>query len=99
VLVGTLALTSVLSGCASGTLNRLPDGTYERESIASKEQRAADALRREGAAGAAREAQKRSEATQENERKNAASTFFTDLFYVLLSIFADRPLSGRVTTP
>jgi hypothetical protein len=98
VFIGSLACTAALSGCSSGTLDRLPDGTYERESIASKEQRTADALRREGAAGAAREAQRRAEATQEIERKNATSTFFTDLVYMLYSIFANRPPSGRVTT-
>jgi hypothetical protein len=85
-----MAYALLIAGCAGGTLQRLPDGTYERESVATKEQRTADALRRDGAGEAARDAQKRADRALEEERRSPVTTFFTDFLYMLLGIAVDN---------
>jgi broad specificity phosphatase PhoE len=85
-----LAYALLLAGCAGGTLQRLPDGTYERESAATKEQRTADALRRDGAGEAARDAQKRADRALEEERRSPATAFLSDLLYMLLGLAVDN---------
>ena len=89
-LLVILACTLSLAGCAGGTLERLPDGTYERESTATKEQRTADALRRDGSREAARDAQKRADRGLEEEARNPGVTFFADFLYMLLGLAVEN---------
>jgi hypothetical protein len=94
-----LALVLCLSGCAGSTLTRLPDGTYERQSRSTIEQRAADELRRAGASTEAREGQKRADKSLEEERKSPGSTFFADLLYSLFGVVLEARSGGGAGRP
>ncbi len=85
-----LAISCLFTGCAGQTLQRFPDGTYERESTAAKEQRTADALRRDSASEAARDAQKRADRALEEERRSPGSNFFLDFLYMLFGIAVEN---------
>jgi hypothetical protein len=89
-----VAVSLGLAGCAGGTLARLPDGGYERESRSTMEQRAADALRRAGASTEAREAQKRADAALDAERKSPGFSFFADLLYAVFGEVLEQRTGG-----
>ena len=93
-----LAATALLAGCGS-TLTRLPDGSYERESRSTIEQRAADALRRDGASTEAKETQRRADKTLEQERKSPWSTFIADLLYSIFDLARDNKSAPRGSVP
>ena len=90
-----LAFCLWLGGCAGSTLNRLPDGGFERQSRSTMEQQAADALRRGGASAEAREAQKRADKTLEEEQKRPVGAFFADLLYSLFGTVLEAKVSDK----
>jgi hypothetical protein len=97
VLLTVLAVSFLMAACAGGPIVKT-EGSYGRVSQGTWEQKTADALRREGASDAAKEAQRRADSTAESERKDPVSAFFAGLLNGLFGAFLDVKTTERPTT-
>ncbi len=97
VLFTVLAVSFFMTACAGGPIVKT-DGSYGRVSQGTWEKKTAEALRREGASEAAKEAQRRADSTAEAERKDPVSAFFAGVLNSLFSAFLDVKTTERPTT-